>query len=51
MMEYDTLLTKQEREKVQQAFEAFDKDGNGYIDEQELKSVLESILWSGPNKK
>ena len=37
-------LTPDEVEKVVQAFQAFDKDNNGYIDEYELKCVLESIL-------
>ncbi len=48
-MEFDDIaktnqneLTPEEIEKVEQAFHAFDKDGNGYIDSQELKSVLES---------
>ena len=38
----DICLTPEELEKVEQAFQAFDKDNNGYIDAQELRGVLES---------
>ncbi len=38
----ETCLTPEEVEKVDQAFQAFDKDNNGHIDSEELKSVLES---------
>ena len=37
-----TVLTNEEREKCKDAFDAFDKDSNGYIDGNELKTVLES---------
>lgn len=37
-----TCLTPEEIEKVDQAFQAFDKDNNGHIDSDELRSVLES---------
>lgn len=39
----ERCLTPEEIEKVDQAFQAFDKDNNGYIDADELKGVLESI--------
>ena len=39
-------LTPEEIEKVDQAFQAFDKDNNGCIDVDELKGVLESSLTS-----
>ena len=34
-------LTKEEEQKCWEAFCAFDKDKNGFIDTEELKSVLE----------
>ena len=38
----DDYLTPEESEKLIQAFRAFDRDENGYIDHYELKEVLES---------
>ena len=43
-MKNDDYLTPEESEKLLQAFQAFDRDENGYIDEHELKNVLESIF-------
>ena len=42
----ENSLTPEELEKVVQAFQAFDKNGDDYIDEQELKNVLESKDWA-----
>ena len=36
-------LSKEEERKCQEAFSAFDKDGSGYIDASELRSVLEMM--------
>ena len=36
-------LTKEEQDKCWEAFSAFDKDGSGYIDANELKIVLEMM--------
>ncbi len=36
-------LTKDEKEKIVEAFKLFDKDNNGFIDEQELADILESM--------
>lgn len=38
------FLTLEEQEKCKQAFDIFDKDGNGSIDSIELKNVLERIF-------
>jgi len=38
-----SILTKTEVEKSHEAFVAFDKDQNNYIDRNELKSVLEEM--------
>ena len=38
-----SILSKTEIEKSNEAFVAFDKDGNGYIDRNELKAVLEEM--------
>jgi len=35
-------LTADEEEKITEIFKLFDKDNNGYIDEEELSNVLES---------
>ena len=37
-----SFLTEEEKEKCKEAFDAFDKDSNGYIDSNELRVVLES---------
>lgn len=42
VMKDDEYLTPEETEKLAQAFQAFDRDENGYIDQHELKEVLES---------
>ncbi len=39
----EVSLTPNEIEKVDQVFASFDKDNNGYIDANELKSVLEVL--------
>ena len=36
-------LTKEEQDKCWEAFSAFDKDGSGFIDANELKIVLEMM--------
>ena len=36
-------LTQEEDNKCNKAFEAFDKDGSGYIDANELRVVLEMM--------
>lgn len=36
-------LTQEEQDKCMEAFSAFDKDGSGYIDANELKIVLEMM--------
>jgi Ca2+-binding EF-hand superfamily protein len=41
--EEETGLTKEEQDKCWEAFSAFDKDGSGYIDANELKIVLEMM--------
>ena len=35
-------LTPLEEEKITETFKLFDKDNNGFIDEEELSNVLES---------
>ena len=39
----ETALTKEEKDKCWEAFSAFDKDGSGFIDANELKIVLEMM--------
>ena len=44
--EFVTLVDRlgmDDESNTRQAFEYFDKDGNGYIDEQELKEVMKSV--------
>ena len=41
--EADEGLTKEEEGKCWEAFSAFDKDGSGYIDANELRIVLEMM--------
>lgn len=41
--EQEIGLTKEEQDKCWEAFSAFDKDGSGFIDANELKIVLEMM--------
>lgn len=37
------ILTNKEKQKVEEAFKAFDKNGSGFIEKDELRAVLEEM--------